>query len=119
MKRRAARRLLLMLSLAGAAFAFAAPPLASAAPHSASATVTIELPPDGMSFKDGPNVMLARANCMTCHSPEYVYRQPPLSKAQWLAEVTKMQKIYKAPVPDDALDPIVTYLLTQNGRPAP
>ncbi len=116
--RHAARRRLLMLSLAGAAFALAAPLLASAAPR-ASATVTIQLPPDGMSFKDGPNVMLVRANCMTCHSPEYVYRQPPLTKAQWLAEVTKMQKVYKAPIPDDALDPIATYLVSQNGRPAP
>lgn len=119
MKRNAAERLLFVLFVAGAAFAVTAGPFTYAAPNRPSATVTIQLPPDGMSFRDGPNVTLVRANCMTCHSAEYVYRQPPLSKAQWVAEVTKMQKAYKAPVPDDAVDPIAMYLFTQNGRQAP
>jgi cytochrome c5 len=115
MKRNVAR-LLFVPFIAGAALAVTAGPSAFAATRP-SATVTIQMPPDGMSFKDGPNVTLVRANCVTCHSAEYVYRQPPLSKAQWLAEVTKMQKAYKAPIPDDAVDPIVLYLLTQNGKP--
>jgi mono/diheme cytochrome c family protein len=83
----------------------------------AASTVTITLPADNVQFKPGPGADLATANCDTCHSAAYVYTQPPLNRAQWTAEVTKMKKAYGAPIDDGNITPIVDYLLTQNGRP--
>jgi hypothetical protein len=52
-----------------------------------------------------------------CHAADYVYMQPPLTKSQWTAEVMKMKTAYGAAIPDDAVDPLVTYLVGQNGKP--
>lgn len=83
----------------------------------AASTVSVTLPSDNVQFKPGPGADLATANCRTCHSAAYVYTQPPLNRAQWTAEVTKMKKAYGAPIDDADIAPIVDYLLTQNGRP--
>jgi sulfite dehydrogenase (cytochrome) subunit B len=80
--------------------------------------VSVTLPAPLVPFKDGPNVEVARAYCLTCHSAEYVYMQPPLSRATWTAEVTKMRNTYGAAIPDSAIDGIVDYLVSQNGPTA-
>ena len=100
-----------------AAFAFVGTGLAlaqSALPP--SGTVTIALPRDvGPAFKPGAGVDVARQNCTSCHSAAYVAIQPPLSPAQWTAEVTKMRKVYGAPISDDAAATIVQYLVSEYG----
>jgi len=83
----------------------------------ASGVTTITLPPPNNAFKPGPNAALAQAKCVICHSADYVYTQPPLTKKQWTAEVTKMQKTYGAPLSDDDIAPLVEYLMSQNGKP--
>ncbi|TAM59125.1 cytochrome c [bacterium] len=95
---------------------FASDSAAGAAPPNPDVTVSVTLPPERQLFKDGPGAGLARANCQTCHSSDYIYTQPPLSKAQWLAEVTKMKNIYGAPLEESQLEPIAAYLVTQNGK---
>lgn len=97
----------------GAAVAAAATS-AMAAAH-ASKPVAVTLPAPTVAFKDGPNVELARTYCLTCHSAEYVYMQPPLARGAWTAEVVKMRNAYGATIPDSAVEPIVDYLLSQNG----
>jgi len=82
-----------------------------------SGAVTITLPAPNNTFKDGPNVALAQGKCLICHAADYVYTQPPLTKKQWTAEVTKMQKVFGAPVGDDDIAPLVEYLMSQNGKP--
>ena len=82
-----------------------------------SGVVTITLPPPNREFRPGPNVALAQTKCVICHSADYVYMQPPLTKKQWTAEVTKMQKAYGAPLTDDDVAPLVEYLMSQNGKP--
>jgi len=77
---------------------------------------SITLPPPDNTFKDGPNAALAQAKCTICHSADYVYTQPPLTKAQWTAEVTKMQKAYGAPIADADIPLLVDYLMSQNGK---
>jgi len=77
---------------------------------------TITLPPANIALKDGPNVGLAQAKCLICHSADYVYTQPPLTRAQWTAEVTKMQKTYGAPIADSDIPLLVDYLMSQNGK---
>jgi hypothetical protein len=86
----------------------------AAAPHAVK-PVSVSLPPATVEFKDGPNVETARAYCLTCHSAEYVYMQPPLARPAWNAEVLKMRNAYGAAIPDSVTDAIVDYLLSQNG----
>jgi len=80
-------------------------------------TTTISLP-TGLSpaFRPGAGVELAQTYCVTCHSSAYVATQPPLSAAQWTAEVTKMQHVYGAPIPPEAVAPLVQYLTAQYGK---
>jgi hypothetical protein len=76
---------------------------------------SVDLPPDRVEFR--PGVDAVRSNCITCHSAQYVYMQPPLSREQWHAEVAKMRKAYGAPIPEAADNAIVDYLVGQNGKP--
>lgn len=78
--------------------------------------VKITLPEENARFKPGPGLEVAQVQCMICHSADYIYMQPPLSKDQWQAEVTKMKKVFGAPIPDSDIDTVVTYLLSQNGK---
>lgn len=55
-----------------------------------------------------PSAALATALCSTCHSAEYVLDPPPISpRTSWQATGTKRQKTFAAPLPDDAVAPIV------------
>jgi cytochrome c553 len=76
---------------------------------------SITLPPPNNTLKPGPNVSIAQ-QCVECHSADYIYTQAPLTKTQWTAEVTKMQKVYGAPIPDADIPLIVDYLMSQNGK---
>ncbi|GJE14295.1 cytochrome c [Methylobacterium longum] len=53
----------------------------------------------------------AQANCMSCHSIDYVTMQPPgKGKAFWESEVTKMVKVYHAPIGEADAKAISAYL---------
>ncbi|MCB4806229.1 mono/diheme cytochrome c family protein [Methylobacterium brachiatum] len=53
----------------------------------------------------------AQGNCQTCHSVDYIATQPPgKGKAFWEAEVSKMIKIYHAPIDEADGRAIATYL---------
>lgn len=91
--------------------------LAVAPQAQTSKPVSIDLPPWNSVFKPGPQLRAAQANCLTCHSSDYVYMQPPLSKKQWTAEVNKMIKAYGAQIQPQDIDDIVTYLVSQNSLP--
>jgi hypothetical protein len=97
--------------IAGAALV---PSIAPAA--SSNSTVTVQLPTPTIELKPGPNRELAASSCLTCHSTDYIYYQPPLTKAQWTAEVNKMRTAYAAPIPAENVAPIVDYLMSQNGK---
>lgn len=63
-----------------------------------------------------PGYTLATTFCYTCHSTEYMLYQPTTSpRAYWKATVTKMQKTFGAPIPDEAVDPIADYLVKTYG----
>ena len=57
----------------------------------------------------------ANAWCVMCHSVDYVNSQPPMPAAFWHAEVTKMVKVYGAPIPEDQVKLISEYLGTAYG----
>lgn len=83
---------------------------------SAADKVSIDLPQDRVQFKPGPGAQAAQTYCVTCHSAQYVYMQPPLTRAQWEGTVNKMRKVFGAPLPEDQVKTVVDYLMTQNGK---
>jgi sulfite dehydrogenase (cytochrome) subunit B len=71
------------------------------------------LPEDTATFKPGPNQDVAVNNCTACHSVEYIQTQPrgpKFKKDFWQAEVTKMIKVYGAPIDDADAAKIADYL---------
>ncbi len=81
--------------------------------------VTITLPPETGIYKDATGVTLLNAQCLTCHSTEYVGMQPPLSLKAWTAEVIKMQQKYGAPIPTNQIPEIAAYLAVNYGTGIP
>jgi mono/diheme cytochrome c family protein len=87
--------------------------LAAALP---AVSMTIELPTESTTLKQGAGSELATRQCATCHSADYVAIQPPGKPlAFWKAEVEKMKKVYGAPIPDDQVEPIAQYLTRAYG----
>ena len=75
--------------------------------------ISYDLPEETATLKPGPNVELAQGNCMGCHSVDYIITQPrgpQFKKDFWQAEVTKMIKVYGAPIDDSDASKIVDYL---------
>jgi len=96
-----------------------APLLASAAIAALSfgpvtaAPVNYKLPEEIAAFKPGPNLEVVQNNCTACHSADYINTQPrgpKFKKDFWQAEVTKMIKVYGAPIGDADVPKIVEYL---------
>lgn len=60
---------------------------------------------------EGRGFEATQANCLSCHSPDYIAMQPPRKgPAFWAAEVTKMIKIYHAPIDEAEGKAIAAYL---------
>jgi mono/diheme cytochrome c family protein len=77
-----------------------------------AAPVNYKVPDEVAAFKPGPNLEVVQGNCGACHSADYIRTQPPMKdrKAFWQAEVTKMIKVYGAPIDDADIGKIVDYL---------
>jgi sulfite dehydrogenase (cytochrome) subunit B len=100
--------------VAFAVFAALVPLVAAAA---APSKVSVTMPGDlSFAFKPGPGSQAATIYCLTCHSSAYVSTQPPLDKAHWAAEVTKMRAAYGATIPDQDAAQIVDYLSATYGK---
>jgi mono/diheme cytochrome c family protein len=79
-----------------------------------AAPINYKTPDEVAAFKPGPNLEVVQGNCSACHSADYVNTQPPMKdkKGFWQAEVTKMIKVYGAPIDDADVGKIVDYLAT-------
>jgi cytochrome c5 len=78
-----------------------------------AAPVSYKLPEETAAFKPGPNLDVVKNNCTACHSADYINTQPRGAKFKkdfWQAEVTKMIKVYGAPIEDADVGRIVDYL---------
>jgi len=78
-----------------------------------AAPVSYTLPEETAAFKPGSNLEVVQNNCTACHSADYVKTQPhgeKFKKDFWTAEVTKMIKVYGAPIEDADVGKIVDYL---------
>jgi hypothetical protein len=79
----------------------------------AAKPVSYELPDETAALKPGPNVEVVQNNCTGCHSVDYIQtepRGPNFKKDFWQAEVTKMIKVYGAPIDESDVGKIVDYL---------
>jgi mono/diheme cytochrome c family protein len=80
---------------------------------------TIELPADGIWLKPSPlpGFAKAQANCVVCHSAEYMAYQPPTAaRPYWDAMVKRMKAVFKAPIADEDMPAIVDYLVKTYGN---
>ncbi|MFZ5791059.1 MAG: c-type cytochrome [Pseudomonadota bacterium] len=78
-----------------------------------AAPISYELPGETAEFRPGPGVEVAQANCAACHSADYVNTQPRgagFGREFWQAEVTKMIKVFGAPIGEEDAKKIVDYL---------
>lgn len=80
-----------------------------------SGGLKISLPPETGVFKAGPGSELANGQCLTCHSVEYVTTQPLMQRAFWAAAIKKMREKFGANIPEEQVDPLVNYLVTNYG----
>ncbi len=79
----------------------------------AAKPMSYTLPEETAQFKPGPNLETVQANCSACHSADYIHTQPrgeKFKKDFWQAEVTKMIKVYGAPIEEADVGKIVEYL---------
>jgi hypothetical protein len=77
-----------------------------------AAPIGYQTPDEVAAFRPGPNLDVVKNNCSACHSADYVSTQPPMKNKRdfWQAEVTKMIKVYGAPIDDADVGKIVDYL---------
>ena len=79
---------------------------------------TIALPGETAKLREStlPGYTVASQKCLICHSVDYISYQPPgMTEAQWTAEMTKMQHLYGAPIDDQEIKLLATYLATMYG----
>jgi len=83
---------------------------------------TITLPADGaqLTASSLPGYRKAQADCVACHSAEYMLYQPPTApRAYWDAMVHRMKAVFKAPIDDADMPDIVDYLVKTYGSEQP
>jgi mono/diheme cytochrome c family protein len=81
--------------------------------HVLAKPVDYKLPEETAAFKPGPNLETVQNNCTACHSADYIKTQPEgpkFKKDFWQVEVTKMIKLYGAPIDQADVGKIVDYL---------
>jgi cytochrome c5 len=80
---------------------------------------TIVLPPDDHHARlaPGPGSDAAQQQCQLCHSTDYIVMQPRGDAKQWQAVVTKMIRVFGAPISEADAKTIVEYLATAYGPP--
>jgi mono/diheme cytochrome c family protein len=72
---------------------------------------TIALPHYQATLPEAPGREAFAVACLSCHSTRYITTQPPLSLAKWEESVRKMIKTYAAPIGENEVTPIATYIV--------
>ncbi len=82
-----------------------------------AAEKSITLPGDHPygDLRPGAGLDATRNNCLTCHSTDYIVMQPRGDAKQWQAVVTKMIKVFGAPISDQDAQAITEYLASAYG----
>jgi hypothetical protein len=73
-----------------------------------------------VKLRDGPGRELVQANCVMCHSLDYIQMNSVfLDREGWQKSVDKMIKVMGAPIRTEDVAPIVDYLTAAYGKQAP
>jgi len=68
-------------------------------------------------LREGPGMDKVRANCVACHSLDYIpLNSPFLDEKGWDAVVTKMQKAFGAPIKEEDRKALTEYLSRYYGK---
>jgi mono/diheme cytochrome c family protein len=98
------------------------PALMGLAASAVAATKTFQYPAETAQLKPSalPGYAKAQAQCVACHSAEYMLYQPPTAgRAYWDAMVKRMKAVFKAPVDDADIPLLVDYLVKTYGNEQP
>ena len=76
---------------------------------------TLKLPEFDAALPPGKGKETVVLMCAVCHTTHYILNQPSFPREVWMAEVTKMQKTFSAPIPDDKVPEILDYLMAVRG----
>ncbi|MFI5021105.1 MAG: cytochrome c [Alphaproteobacteria bacterium] len=83
----------------------------------AAAAASTEAGEDAVKLKDGAGKQAVEANCLGCHSLDYIQMNSPfLDEKGWQAEVAKMAKAYGAPLNQADVPAIAAYLAQNYGK---
>ncbi|RVU05827.1 cytochrome c [Novosphingobium umbonatum] len=108
-------QLLAMAALVASAPVWAAKPAPK--PLQTLHNVSVSIPQDfDQTYPAAAGVEALNDHCRACHSPAMVLVQPRLSAEEWRKEVRKMIDTYKAPVPEDQVEPITRYLVQRQAN---
>ena len=77
----------------------------------------IVLPPETSSFRFVPGAEIAMAQCLQCHSAEYITTQPRLGRNAWKGSIEKMRLKYGAVVAPETEVALLEYLVGTYGAP--
>jgi cytochrome c5 len=70
-----------------------------------------------VKLKDGEGKAMVEANCLACHSLDYIQMNSPfLDRKGWEASVNKMIKVMGAPIRAEDVPSIVDYLTRNYGK---
>ena len=70
-----------------------------------------------LELKDAPGRAQVEANCGSCHSLDYVVMNSPfLDRNGWDGSVTKMVRVFGAPIKADDAKVIIDYLNANYGK---
>jgi mono/diheme cytochrome c family protein len=109
---------MIMAMMAGCA-SHAEPSTTAKAVQESGPVHTLKLPEDrDPALPEGKGREMVIAKCAICHTPHYILNQPAFPRDTWMAEVTKMQKNYSAPVEPENVALIVDYLVAVRGTAA-
>jgi mono/diheme cytochrome c family protein len=82
------------------------------------ATATAMAGEADVHLRDGAGRELVQANCVMCHSLDYIELNSPfLDREGWQKSVDKMIKVMGAPIRAEDVPAIVNYLATTYGKP--
>lgn len=76
----------------------------------------LHLPEVRTDLKAGPGREKTAGYCSVCHSLDYITMQPAFAKEKWGEIVTKMVKVFGAPIPQDVAREITAYLGDAYGK---
>lgn len=100
-----------MLAAVGVFFAQHPAPVAQAEEMGTVHTITLPtIPPD---LKEGTGKDRTMIFCAICHSVDYISMQPRLPAKTWDGIVTKMIKVFGAPITEEDAKTISSYLAAQ------